>query len=112
MSCLRERESKKFYCLGTEIVLLKVDLHPGLLETVEDFVKDGIVFAEIISFPMEDVIDVGVWPALLAWLEDANHLRLKNICCWLDAHREYATFEESKCGHSGEKFLCGFGEWD
>ena len=73
VSCLRERESKKFYCLGTEIALLEVDLHPGLLKTVEDFVKDSKVFTEIIPFHMKDVIDVGVWPVLLHLLEDANH---------------------------------------
>ena len=73
VSCVHERESKKFYCLGTEITLLEVDLHPGLLEMVEDFIKDSKLFTEIIPFPMKDVINIGVWPVLLHWLEDAHH---------------------------------------
>ena len=81
MSCLRERESKKFYCLGTEIALLKIDFHSGLIETVEDFVQSSKVSAEINPFSMKDVVNVGVWPVLLHWLKDANHLQLENVCC-------------------------------
>ena len=73
MSCLCERESKKFYCLGTEIALLEVNLHSSLLETGKDFIKNGEVLAEIIPFSMKNDVNVGVWPVLLHWLEDANH---------------------------------------
>ena len=60
MSCLHERESKKFYCLGAELAFVQVDLHAGLLETLEDFVENTQVFVKILSFAMEDIVDVWI----------------------------------------------------